>query len=191
MPQPFKLDSKWRDVSDYVVHFTRHEATLTSILTERRLKASKPFGWVYQHPNRGQLSNNQVSACFTEVPRDHYTRMVDRHGSFGVVFEKSLIVASGGARVWYVDRDSAVGTHLSTSIALLEQESAWDHPFWSLTPFFEPRIPGRHQWEWEREWRVPGDFVWDSDDAVIGVLAPESAREKFGELGFQVRPPLD
>jgi len=49
-----------------------------------------------------------MSACLSEVPLNHIRRLIDRHGAWGIGFEKKFIAGSGGGRVWYVDDDTAL-----------------------------------------------------------------------------------
>jgi hypothetical protein len=46
-------------------------------------------------------------------------------------------------------------------------------PIWWLTPFIDVTGDygtGSHRFEWEREWRVREDFIFDTDDVAFLVL---------------------
>jgi hypothetical protein len=149
----YRGHADWRDMSEYVVHFAKETPdrsgydTIMSILSEQRLMAGGEFGIA-----RGLngLGNTQKSVCFSEVPLDRLDRLVDRRGTkYAIGFRQDVLVQAGGGRVWYVDKDS---------------------PFWRVTPFID--FPGdygatEYRFEWEREWRVPGDMCFTPDQVAF------------------------
>jgi hypothetical protein len=149
----FKNQPNWLDMSDYVVHFTPDEASFGSILRTGTIRASGPFGWARR---REQVRSGQMSACFSEVPIDRLARLITRHGQFGVAFPKDFVRTQGGARVWYLDDGSTPSRALFERIGKVIRAGDWDDQLWSLTPFIDRVMPGRYEWEWEREWRVLG-----------------------------------
>jgi len=168
----------WRDMSDFVVHFTKDGDVsafdvLEQILNSLEVKAVRPFGMAR---NMGAVTPTQKSACFSEIPLDMLTRLVERRrSSYGLGFHQSLIVASGGGRVWYADKDGAISHSLGKLNALaLGPPFNPNDPFWEITPFIDQPgdYGGPYRFEWEREWRVPGGLTF-ADSELKFVFAPE------------------
>jgi hypothetical protein len=55
----------------------------------------------------------------------------------------------------------------------------WTDELWNLTPFIDRVMPGTYEWDWEREWRVPGGFQFTFDDVAF-VITPEGVAEHPG-----------
>ena len=121
------------------------------------------------------LGGTQRSACFSEIPLDLLDRLIERReSSFGVGFHQGALLARGGARVWYLDQEFELAAKLRQLVT--DQIGEWDSPLWDFTPFIDQPFDaptGGYRFEWEREWRVPGGFVFDLDDVAF-VFAPES-----------------
>src|SRR5690606_8484326 len=98
----YRRDPKWRDMSDYLVHFTETPETLRQILLEGRVHAGGPHGW---GRDIKEVRDGHLSACFSEIPLDQLDRLRRRHGPYGVGFCREFIRQAGGARVWYLDKD--------------------------------------------------------------------------------------
>ncbi len=149
-------------MSDFLVHLTNTEAELLSILDRCRVEPSGPFGAVW---NQSHVPN-QMSACFSEIPLDYLDRLMLRHGRFGVVLTTSVIRKAGGQRVWYLDRDGTLAQTFFQQVVqppLFGSPFDQDDPIWKVTPFVDYVSDGgggstRHEFEWEREWRVVGGF---------------------------------
>src|SRR5690606_18978592 len=58
----YRLDPKWRDMSNFVVHFTKTEQTLSAILQEGEIRAGGPFGSARNLP----LQDSQKCVCLSE-----------------------------------------------------------------------------------------------------------------------------
>ncbi len=188
MPLGYRGHAGWRDMSEYVVHFTKEMQdrsaydTMMSILSEQRLMAVGAFGIA-----RGlsALGDTQKSVCFSEVPLDRLDRLVDRRGTkFGIGFRQDVLVRAGGGRVWYVDKDSPLAEAVTAARQLGFNPWDADHPFWRLTPFID--FPGdygatAYRFEWEREWRVPGDMRFTSDEVAFLFIPGElhGAAQRF------------
>jgi hypothetical protein len=84
----FRGDPKWRDMSDYLVHFTTQES-LHSILSDGHLEARNEFGWFRSD---SATSGLRVSACLSEVPIDQVDRLAARRGRYGIGF-RALFMA--------------------------------------------------------------------------------------------------
>ncbi|SOC51105.1 hypothetical protein [Ornithinimicrobium cerasi] len=168
----------WRDMSEYAVHFTKSNGSLDAysvmlrILASGRLKAGGPFGAA-----RGlkALGETQQSICFSEVPLDRLDRMVARRSKYGIAFTQRFLIHNGGARVWYVDGGGRVAETIRgmvSSRAVPRIDTNDD--FWRLTPFVDhPSKEQGYQFEWEREWRVPGDMQFEPDDVAFLFLPEE------------------
>jgi hypothetical protein len=186
----YRNNPDWRDMSEYVVHFTKDGEQsaydqMLSILGSRRLKAGGPFGAAR---GLGGPTFTQQAVCFSEIPLDRLDRLVERRSRYGVGFSQATLLEAGGGRVWYVDRDSAA----ADAIHALRSEKVGppmdtDSHFWRITPFID--FPGeyggtQYRFEWEREWRVPGDFTFDVQDVAFLFIPGdlhEAARAFFRE----------
>ena len=184
----YRGNPAWRDMSEYVVHFTRDvgdrsaSETLYVILDADQLEPGpRPFGAAR---NLDALVDSQRVVCFSEIPLDRLDRLVARRRSrYGVGFTQDWITQAGGARVWYVDRDSAA--YRAFQELLRQRLRPWDanDPLWALTPFID--FPGEYgdtsyRFEWEREWRVPGS-VGFSPENVAFLFGPEEAHSEMVE----------
>jgi hypothetical protein len=171
----YSRDPKWRDMSDYLVHFTDTAEALGSILTQGLVRGSGPFGWDVKVP---EVSEGHRSACFSEVPIDMFPRLIKAHGRYGVAFRRDLVLAAGGARVWYLDKAGPQAQALHGLVQTLKSNGDFGSPLWGLTPFVSPLLPKRYAYEWEREWRVPGGLAFEMSEIAF-VITPEGDRQKF------------
>lgn len=171
----------WLDMSRYVVHFTDTESSFISILSQGFLRPSGPYGW---GRNVAEVKDGHTSACFSEVPLNHIRRLIDRHGGWGIGFEKKLIANNGGGRVWYIDDDTPLKDTIFTAVGDLLRKQEFASEWWRATPFIDLVSPKRsYEFEWEREWRVPGGlrfsfndvaFIWPNDSQIIEKISVES-----------------
>lgn len=169
-------------MSDYLVHFTKTGENLAAILIEGFVRPGGPFGW---GRTTEQVKDRHRSACFSEVPIDHVSRLAARHGHYGIGFHRSFVREAGGARVWYVDDSSPVAKALFEHVGTLISRGDFTAALWQLTPFIDRVIPGRYQFEWEREWRVPGGLSFTMEDVAF-VITPEG-----NEMHLEQEPGLD
>jgi Putative abortive phage resistance protein AbiGi, antitoxin len=151
----------WRDMSDYLVHLTPTPTDWLSILQSCRLSAGGPFGWLSTHRDEPE---SQKSSCLSEIPMDYLPRLADRHGSYGVVFERKFIENLGGSRVWYLEKGSPASDALfeivkARHFPVIQEED----PLLDLTPYIDFLNENR-SFEWEREWRVVGDLEFVPKD---------------------------
>jgi hypothetical protein len=157
------------------VHFTDKLGILMAILTSGSINPSGPFGWA---KNIGEVAEFHVSGCFSEIPLDHLDRLMAQHGRFGIGFRRDFVMQRGGARVWYLDKGTALGDTLFAGVGLLLAQQDFTNPFWRLEPFIDSVVPGTHEFEWEREWRVPGGLRFNLDDVAF-VILPQGDRVSF------------
>lgn len=185
MPLGYRGNPNWRDMSEYVVHFTKDSDqsaynVMLSILSSAHLRPSGPFGVA-----RGLTSPEfpQDSVCFSEIPLDMLDRLVESRSQYGLGFHQRTLVRAGGARVWYVDRLSPTGDAVQGVVDAAIDQRAWADPLWRLTPFIDrPSDEPRYRFEWEREWRVPGGLRFESTDVAFLFIPAElhgAARDFF------------
>ncbi len=164
------LSGFWADFSDYLIHFTRPTdsndsvTVFLSILSQGCLRRSdRPSGAA---KNLKILGDTQRCVSLTEVPPGAWDRLIIDRSSHGLAFSKPFIASKGGAPVWYLEKDSPV-QRIAFGLFNTAQSRDPEHPIWRLTPFidFPGSYPsGTYRYEWEREWRVPGDLVYSTRD---------------------------
>lgn len=182
---------EWRDMSEYAVHFTKDLETsadgywsMMSILSQGQLEPGGPFGVAAEH---GFLYDSQNSVCLSEIPLDELARVVACRSAYGIGFKQSVLIARGGGRVWYVNEPSplAESWHLIVSKQAALQDP--DAEIWRMTPFVDIVSESTmfNQYEWEREWRVPGRLTFAPNDVAF-LFVPEAlhsaARSFFVEV---------
>lgn len=169
----FRGDPKWRDMSDFLVHFTKRDALL-SVLDSGRVEARNQFGW---GRNDGATAHLRMSACLSEVPVDQIDRIATRRGHYGIGFRRDYIQSLGGARVWYAEEPQRT-LLFETFRALYRNDSARENGLWKLTPFIDDVTPG-YDFTWEREWRVPGGVRFDLSHVQFLILPRGADKELF------------
>lgn len=192
MPLGYRNHADWRDMSEYVVHFAGagEESAydqMLSILSSRSVQAANAFGAARR---LGALDLTQRCACFSEIPLDRLNRLVEHRGPYGIGFHQKALVAAGGGRVWYVDKDSC--SHVAIQELMRERigpPMAMESPLWQVTPFID--FPGdyggaEYHFEWEREWRVPGGFEFDVAE-VRFLFIPEEQHKNARKFFEQAR----
>jgi Putative abortive phage resistance protein AbiGi, antitoxin len=188
----FRGNVDWRDMSDFVVHFTKDHGgkgaydNSLSILYEGRIRARNTFGAARSIVGLGA---SQKCVCFSEVPLGQLQRLVDRCSLYGIGFEKEVVASQGGAPVWYLEKDTPVA---NAFVDLRRKSRAGgldpDDPIWRLTPFVD--MPGEYngspyRFEWERQWRVAGDFRFSTDDVAF-LLIPDDLHVAARDFFVQV-----
>jgi hypothetical protein len=122
------------------------------------------------------LYEYQRCVCFSEIPLPLLERLVDRRSRYGVGFRQDSLVTKGGARVWYLDKDGSPAVAFRVLVASKRLEGVDpDDPLWRLTPLVD--FPGdygstQYRFEWEREWRVPHEVVFEPRDVAF-IFLPE------------------
>ncbi|MCY1015657.1 abortive infection system antitoxin AbiGi family protein [Pyxidicoccus sp. MSG2] len=179
----YQANSQWRDMSDFVVHFTKpgapyHDSyqNMMSILGSRTLiPGAEGFGIARRELT---VAERHRSVCFSEIPLDQLSRLVQRRSLYGIAFSKSYVLSQGGGPVWYVQYGSPAHLALKHQVqqALVAKEPQRE-PIWSMTPFVDIQgdthnAPYSYRFDWEREWRVPGLLRFTEYD-VAALLLPE------------------
>lgn len=173
------------DLSKWLVHLTRSEADLISILKTGVIEARRPYG-----AGRGvrAVAAGHRSVCLTETPLDELQRMTN-HRPWGIVFDKERLRAKFGAQpVWYLKDPSPELRALQS--AMLEAGNNPRSPIWSLTPFIE-QVRSRtdqnpNDWRWEREWRIRGDFEFELADVALIVIDEAGAPAFLDEVNVGI-----
>ncbi len=160
----FRGDPKWRDMSDFLVHFTSRDA-LYSIVRDGHLEARKEFGWFRSDVPTRHL---RMSACLSEIPVDQIDRLTARRGRYGIAFRRPFVQAAGGARVWYAEEPQRT-TMFQTFGQIRPLDPDREHPAWRLTPFIDDVTAG-YDFTWEREWRVPGGLRFTPGDVAFLII---------------------
>lgn len=165
----------WRDMSDYLIHFTSEEENFKQILSSGTLKRGKPYGF-RRFRSEEVVRERHRSVCFSEIPLDQLSRLSARKGRYDIGFSKKYLQHKGGTRVWYIEKESpqAQAIHVIAELALKQNQRS--HPIWNLTPFVDPLIPRRYYWDHEREWRIQGDLHFSLED-VSFLITPDSFTE--------------
>lgn len=169
----FRGDPKWRDMSDYLVHFTDRDALL-SIMDSGHIEARNQFGWGRRDAATAPL---RMSACLSEVPIDQIERIARRRGHYGIGFRRDFIQSLGGARVWYAEEPQRT-LLFDTFRPLYGTDADRENGLWKLTPFIDDVRPG-YDFTWEREWRVPGGVRFDLADVQFLMLPRGEDKELF------------
>lgn len=160
----YRGDPKWRDMSDYLVHFTSRDSIL-SILNDGRVEARNEFGWFRSDTATRPL---RISACFSEVPVDQIDRLAARRGRYGIGFKRSFVQSKGGARVWYAEEPQR--THLFQAFGAVRAiDPTRIHALWKLTPFIDD-VTAAYDFTWEREWRLPGGLQFERSDVAFLIV---------------------
>lgn len=190
----------WRDMSEYVVHFTKPSeiAAIDNLLAILRDSQVNP-GLAAFGAGRGldALGGTQRCVCMSEIPLDLLDRLVRRRSPYGLGFRKDFITARGGARVWYLDRSEPVADAFEELKRSRLDSFDTEDPLWRLTPFVD--LIGEYggttyRFDWEREWRVAGEIRFSYGDVAF-IFAPERDHERvvgwFGEAGEPCPPLVD
>lgn len=182
------LGTKWdptqRDQSEYLVHFTHHLDIFQSILTTGNLHAKKPFGL---GKDVAEVRDGHISVCFSEIPLDQTRQLIKRHGRFGIGFKKDFLLANGATRVWYLDMGKSPLIELQNKLDQLVKMKNFADLIWKLTPYIDHVIPMKHDWAWEREWRISGGLTFELSDIEF-IITPDGKVLKFIN-DLAIRPP--
>lgn len=173
------------DISRWLVHLTRSQEELISILTSGEIRPRLPFGVGRRISG---VSHLHQSVCLTEIPLHELGRMTAKR-PWGIVFNKERLRAKFNAQpVWYLSNPSPQWD--AVNWAMHEARNNPDAPIWAMTPFIEgvrsrrSRFP--HDWRWEREWRVPGILEFDLNDVARIVVDDNGALAFFDELPIEL-----
>lgn len=173
------------DLSRWLVHLTRSEEDLFSILKTGRIEARMHYGAGRSYSN---VRDGHRSVCLTEIPLHELGRMTAKR-PWGIVFDKERLRAKFNAQpVWYISDPSPQLEALDA--AMYEAVGNEASPIWKLTPFME-RVRSRqsespNDWRWEREWRVLGNIQFVLADVAMIVVDDEGASAFFEDASVGV-----
>lgn len=173
------------DLSSQLIHLTRGTEVdgkkvgpvdiLVQILMDRRISGSTT--------DNGFICGNIPATCFQDVPlyslsqnihaEEQYRKAIDgakvRYLGVGLMFPKPYVYAQGGRPVVYERTDKA---------KLMLPEDEW----WRIVRFDLSDDENFIDWMHEREWRVPGGFEFELEQATV--LVPNKfGYDRFLELG--------
>lgn len=180
------LDDRWTgtpqhpdasDLSRWLVHLTKTEEALISILSQGVIHAARPYTHT-EYPSG--FGEGQDVVALTEVPLKELHRMTGTRG-WGVVFDKERLRAKFAAQpVWYIAARSPQAEAIR--LAMTQAFSDPTAPIWNLAPFIEEvrsiHSGRRNDWRWEREWRIVGDLDFSMSDVHM-VVTNEGGRPEF------------
>lgn len=188
----------WRDMSEYVVHFTKdslgqssYQNMMTILHSGQLIPGETRYGAIRW---ADALGDSQRAVCFSEIPLDRLNRLVERRSLYGIAFKQDKLIQLGGGRVWYLDSDSSPAHALRRMITDHTQSGHMDldDPLWELTPFIDTPQEN-YRFEWEREWRVPGPqgmsflpddvaflFLPEEEHASMHAFALEAGEQNTG-----------
>ncbi len=172
----YRGNPAWRDMSEYVVHFTHGRQDLVDMLLHDRIEARKPFGWAREVDGEEAIPT-QKSVCLSEVPLDMLDRLVGRHGSYGLGFRKTDLIQDQAAPVWYVEMDTHLANALDRLCWAAKEDPSLRRAVFTLTRNIDKvgEFPNGqlYRFEWEREWRVPKRLhLWR--EGPLFLFAPEA-----------------
>ncbi|MFP2933322.1 abortive infection system antitoxin AbiGi family protein [Pyxidicoccus sp. 3LG] len=123
------------------------------------------------------VAKSQRSVCFSEIPLNQLGRLVKRRKSkYGIGFRKSFITSRGGGPIWYVQFGSSAHEALRKLIdKALKGPDPQQDPIWRMTPFIDIKgnhtnAPYKYDFDWEREWRVPGPLPLEFKAQDVAML---------------------
>jgi hypothetical protein len=198
----YRGNPAWRDMSEYVVHFTPQRQDMVDMLLNDRIEAGKPFGWA-REVEKEDDTPTQKSVCLSEVPLDMLDRLVGRHGSYGLGFRKVDLIQDQAAPVWYVEMDTRVANAVDRLCSAAEADPSLRADVFTLTRYIDKvgEFPNGqvYRFEWEREWRVPrrldlwreGPLFLFAPEADHGWLAAELDVREGDALANGVPPMID
>lgn len=170
-----RAEPSWSDMSEHVAHLVRRRDSCTpynniiEILASSAIRATGPFG-AARH-----LSPEVLTVSFTETPLHNLRRLFERRVGtaeadwHGLGFSKDFVAQRGGGPVLYVYE----GAPQYGAVNKLTERASHDadDPFRQVAPFIE-LVHRKNRFEWEREWRIIGDFAWEVDEPSF-VIMPE------------------
>jgi hypothetical protein len=173
------------DMSEYLVHFTKDTGprpplpadaseharfyrsmrsdtqtaywNMLDILGEQHLRPGpRSFG---TGKNLHWLGDIRRAVCLSETPAAFASRIARHYSAYGIAFTQEFVASRRGARVWYLDLNGLHEQAWTELMSQKEREQNAKDRFWGLAttvdrPGIYPRA--RYQFEWEREWRIPG-----------------------------------
>ena len=155
-----------------------------SILRDKRILAIKPhclYGELIKKLRKNARAKFNV-ACFTETPLAQIKHLlaVPRRQielePYGFVFERDFLYQQHAQPALYFSEynDNKSSRNAFDRIYEVSARKNFAGKMWRILPFVNV-MHDRHDFAWEREWRVAGELRFDLDDLVC-VILPEHDR---------------
>jgi hypothetical protein len=200
------------DLSRFLVHLTRDSRAqykvtgktasenFESILDEGMIRAK---GIHCLHGKEVKKLDQKIQskfrvACFTETPLDQIEHLIGIPGrtinldAYGFVFEKSFLVGKGAQPAIYVNNYAANNVHRAAfdRVFQMSVSGKFTGTMWPMLPLVNV-MHGRHDFNWEREWRVIGSVDFEASDLVCVILPEdeEDLRENMAYRGIAAISP--
>ena len=199
------------DISRFVVHITRDDTknysngqsarkNLKAILRECRVGAFSPHCLhVKQIPEENH--DDFAVCCFTETPLSEL-HLLTRHipgrsielSDYGIVFSRQFLISKGAQPALYLnlyDNNQHLREAARNICDIVSENGFRRTGLAHLLPFLNT-MNERHDFAWEREWRIAGDLHFDARD-IVAVIVPETGERmltrKYLERGIPVISP--
>lgn len=175
------LDER-NDISNFVVHLTKDTSNgsalenLLSIINDEKIRAYNHHCLFSHMLNTENLDIQKkfYSTCFTETPLENIKYLLDIRGRqvnlqpYGLVFLKQTLLEKGGNPAIYTFQEDLKNYFIKM----------YDN---NINPHFGSLInvvKDKHDFYWEREWRINGDFNFNCFN-IIAIIAPEEKHESI------------
>lgn len=200
------------DLSRFVIHLTRDDKNtfsngasardnLIAILKTRRILASRPHSIYNKKINSLEKEKRDLFnvACFTEAPLTQLHLLVGqipgrniKLAPYGLVFRKEFIISKGGQPAVYINSYDDNSWLREGIDELWEIASASKgNKFWRVFPFINA-MHEKHDFSWEREWRIRPSLKFKHED-IVCVILPENEendlKAKLAKAGIAVISP--
>lgn len=202
------------DLSRFIIHLTRDDRgtfpngkaardNFQDILKTRQILSVRPHCYFMDALKKCPKSFRAKFdvACLSEVPLNQLQHVVGnipgrriKLEAYGLVFTKEFIIASGGQPAIYINSYNGNGWLRESAFAWFEAALKDKDPklkLWRMLPFINA-MNERHDFSWEREWRVQGNLVFTRADVVCVILPAEGEGElkkRFAQRGIAVISP--
>jgi len=188
------------DLSTFLVHLTKDtedgtkaKENLKSILQNQRIEKRNPKGLLYTF---SEFIDCSKSVCFTETPINYIKHLTNIEGRdvvlepYGIVFSKEKALMKGVNPVFYINTYST-NTTLRDAFYAIKSKCNLDE-LKAIVPYLEifgkMKSGGSRDFSWEREWRYNGDFVFENQDIVVGLVKTKEEISEF-ETEFKSQYP--
>lgn len=177
------------DLSTQVVHLTREQIggkgavrVLYEIVAQQRLVASTP--------QTGFIVGEIPAVCFQDAPltaicqnvfyeqkyKEQNENAKVRYRAMGVAFPKDYVYRQGGRPAIY-DKTADAKEYLPK------------HQWWRIVNFDLSKDENIIDWTHEREWRLPGDFTFERNQATL-LFVNEAGYKTFSKFCKKAGTPL-
>lgn len=193
----YSVTEQREDISRFVVHLTRAGTSdwpkggataydnLTAILEQQCIKAFRPHCLHKKDIEKiDEIYDAFKVFCFTEVPLDQIHLITQeikgtkyQREPYGIVFRKQFLIEKGAQPAIYVNsyRANVAIRESFDEIFRISQQENFRNDAWRILPFVNIMYE-RHDFAWEREWRLAGDLDFPLEE-VVCVILPKGKEE--------------